>query len=219
MEQNQPNEPVPSGIDYLYQIAPQTTPTGSSKHTKIIIGAMIFIGIATLGAILIAATQQPDTGPSPIKIAARLQKMQTVSQAYTKKLNNTSLQDANSSLGAILMTANNSVSEPLTAYGIDVKKQAKTITALDPSDELIAKLDDAYLNAQLDDVYAREMYFLIEDTIAMIESVYKQTKVDSMRKFLEKTHEDLTSMKKRFGAITGATEKTATEDTVTESTD
>lgn len=219
MEQNQPNEPVPSGIDYLYQIAPQTAPKGPSKHTKFIIGAMIFIGIVLLGTIVIAATQQPDTGPSPMKIAARLQKMQTVSQTYTKKLNSTSLQDANSSLGAILMTANNSVSEPLTAYGIDVKKQAKTITALDPSDELIAKLDDAYLNAQLDDVYAREMYFLIEDTIAMIESVYKQTKVDSMREFLEKTHEDLTSMKKRFGAITGVTEKTATEDTTAEPTD
>lgn len=219
MEQNQPNEPVPSGIDYLYQIAPQTTPKGPSKHTKIIIGAMIFIGIVLLGTIVIAATQQPDTGPSPIKIAARLQKMQTISQTYTKKLNGTSLQGSNSSLGAILMTANASISEPLAVYGIDAKKQAKAIAALDPSDELIAKLDDAYLNAQLDDVYAREMYFLIEDTIAMIESVYKQTKVDSMREFLEKTHEDLTSMKKRFGTITGVTEETATEGTEAESTD
>ncbi len=213
MEPNQPYQPAPSGIDYLYQIAPPPQPSGPSKKAKIIMGIMVFVGVALLGLILfLATTQSSDTGPSPIKIAARLQKMQTISQTYTKKLHGTEIQDANSSLGAVLATANQSIAAPLTAYGIDAKKQAKAIADLDPSDELITELNDAYLNAQLDDIYAREMYFMIEDTMVMINSVYKQTKVDDMKEFLKKTYEDFTTLKKRFGALTGATETVTSEE-------
>jgi len=48
--------------------------------------------------------------------------------------------------------------------------------------------------------------------MVMINSVYKQTKVDDMKEFLKKTYEDFTTLKKRFGALTGATETVTSEE-------
>lgn len=160
------------------------------------------IGMLLVSFILFSASKSTQTGPSPIKLAARMQKMQTISQNIGPKLRSTEIQDVNSSLSAILLTANTTIAEPLLAYDIDVKKQAKELTALDPVEELESKLNDAYLNSQLDATYAREMYFLIEDTMIMIDQLYEKTKVASMRAYMEKTFTDLGNLKKRFEAIT-----------------
>ena len=49
------------------------------------------------------------------------------------------------------------MSEALQATGINYKEKQKDILALDPSEKLEKKLDEALLNAQLDITYAHEM--------------------------------------------------------------
>ncbi len=197
MNPNNPYEPAPSGIDYLNHIAPPPTSTGPSNKSKLIIGGIILAGMILVSGILIAATNSTKSEPAPMKIAARLQTIQTINDTFSKKLRSTQLQDANSSLGAVILTAN----QGIKATGVDQDKQKAELALIESSDELVKRLDDAYLNSRLDDVYAREMYFLIEDTMTMMDSAYRQTTSAELKTFLEKTHADFSNMKKRFEAI------------------
>lgn len=202
MYPNDPDNPQPVGIDYLNEIAPPPPPAGFDRKTKIILVIFGIIGVLSLVLIFVMANQT-NPGPTPIKLAARLQKLQTISTNYTKKLKSGDLQAANSSLTSILTTANQQIATPLAAYDIDAKKQAKEIAALDPSTEIEARLDDAYLNSVLDNAYAQEMNVQLSDTILMMQRLERTTRVKSMQEFLSKNLADFKNLQKRFAEIAG----------------
>ena len=188
------------GIDYLNQIATPPPAEGFDKKTKIIITVLGIIGFLTLVAIFIfSQSAMPKTTSS--HVAARINKLLTISQKYNNKFRSTSVQTTNSSLVSVLTTAEASLSNPLQATGVDYKEKKKEILALDPSDKLEEKLDDAELNAQLDITYAHEMNIQITDTIAMMSKLYKSTKSKAMRQWLEKTATDLENIQKQINQI------------------
>ena len=187
-------------IDYLNQIATPPPAEGFDKKTKIIITVLGLIGFLTFVAIFIfSQNAMPKTTSS--HVAARVNKLLTISQKYNNKFRSTSLQTTNSSLVSVLTTAEASLSDPLQATGIDYKDKKKEILALDPSDKLEEKLDDAALNTQLDITYAHEINIQITDTIAMMSKVYKSTKSKAMRQWLEKTATDLENIQKQINQI------------------
>lgn len=188
------------GIDYLNQIATPPPAEGFDKKTKIIMAILGLIGFLTLVAIFIFSQNAiPKTTSS--HVAARVNKLLTISQKYNNKFRSTSLQTTNSSLVSVLTTAEASLSDPLQATGVDYKEKKKEILALDPSDKLEEKLDDAALNTQLDITYAHEMNIQITDTIDMMSKVYKSTKSKAMRQWLEKTATDLENIQKQINQI------------------
>ena len=190
----------PQGIDYLNQIATPPPAEGFDKKTKIIIAILSFIGLITLIAIFVfSQDSMPNTSPS--QVAARVNKLLTISKKYNNKFRSTSLQTTNSSLVAVLTTANTSMSEALQTTGINYKEKQKDILALDPSEKLEKKLDEALLNAQLDVTYAHEMNVQITDTINMMKKVYKSTKSKKMREWLVKTAGDLENIQKQINQI------------------
>lgn len=190
----------PQGIDYLNQIATPPPAEGFDKKTKIIIAILSFIGLITLIAIFVfSQDSMPNTSPS--QVAARVNKLLTISKKYNNKFRSTSLQTTNGSLAAVLTTANASMSEALQATGINYKEKQKDILALDPSEKLEKKLDEALLNAQLDITYAHEMNVQITDTINMMKKVYKSTKSKKMREWLVKTAGDLENIQKQINQI------------------
>ena len=181
------------GIDYLNQIATPPPAEGFDKKTKIIMAVLSLIGILTLIAIFVfSQNSMPKT--TPAQVAARVNKLLTISQKYNNKFRSTKLQTTNSSLIAVLTTAEASMSDPLQAAGISYKEKKKDILALDPSDE-------ANLNTQLDVTYAHEMNVQITDTIAMMSKVYKSTKSKTIRQWLEKTATDLENIQKQINQI------------------
>ena len=190
----------PQGIDYLNQIATPPPAEGFDKKTKIIIAILSFIGLITLIAIFVfSQDSMPNTNPS--QVASRVNKLLTISKKYNNKFRSTSLQTTNSSLVAVLTTANASMSEALQATGINYKEKQKDILALDPSEKLEKKLDEALLNTQLDITYAHEMNVQITDTINMMRKVYKSTKSKKMREWLVKTAGDLENIQKQINQI------------------
>ena len=190
----------PQGIDYLNQIATPPPAEGFDKKTKIIIAILSFIGLITLIAIFVfSQDSMPNTNPS--QVAARVNKLLTISKKYNNKFRSTSLQTTNSSLVAVLTTANASMGEALQTTGINYKEKQKDILALDPSEKLEKKLDEALLNAQLDITYAHEMNVQITDTINMMKKVYKSTKSKKMREWLVKTAGDLENIQKQINQI------------------
>ena len=190
----------PQGIDYLNQIATPPPAEGFDKKTKIIIAILSFIGSITLIAIFVFS-QDSMSNANPSQVAARVNKLLTISKKYNNKFRSTSLQTTNSSLVAVLTTANASMGEALQATGINYKEKQKDILALDPSEKLEKKLDEALLNTQLDITYAHEMNVQITDTINMMKKVYKSTKSKKMREWLVKTAGDLENIQKQINQI------------------
>lgn len=190
----------PQGIDYLNQIATPPPAEGFDKKTKIIIAILSFIGLITLIAIFVFS-QDSMSNASPSQVASRVNKLLTISKKYNNKFRSTSLQTTNSSLVAVLTTADASMGEALQTTGINYKEKQKDILALDPSEKLEKKLDEALLNAQLDITYAHEMNVQITDTINMMKKVYKSTKSKKMREWLVKTAGDLENIQKQINQI------------------
>ncbi len=190
----------PQGIDYLNQIATPPPAEGFDKKTKIIIAILSFIGLITLIAIFIFS-QDSMPSASPSQVVARVNKLLTISKKYNNKFRSTSLQTTNSSLVAVLTTADASMGEALQATGINYKEKQKDILALDPPEKLEKKLDEALLNTQLDITYAHEMNVQITDTINMMKKVYKSTKSKKMREWLVKTAGDLENIQKQINQI------------------
>lgn len=190
----------PQGIDYLNQIATPPPAEGFDKKTKIIIAILSFIGLITLIAIFVFS-QDSMSNASPSQVASRVNKLLTISKKYNNKFRSTSLQTTNSSLVAVLTTADASMGEALQTTGINYKEKQKDILALDPSEKLEKKLDEALLNAQLDITYAHEMNVQITDTINMMKKAYKSTKSKKMREWLVKTAGDLENIQKQINQI------------------
>ena len=190
----------PQGIDYLNQIATPPPAEGFDKKTKIIIAILSFIGLITLIAIFVFS-QDSTPNANPSQVAARVNKLLTISKKYNNKFRSTSLQTTNSSLVAVLTTADASMGEALQTTGINYKEKQKDILALDPSEKLEKKLDEALLNTQLDITYAHEMNVQITDTINMMKKVYKSTKSKKMREWLVKTAGDLENIQKQINQI------------------
>ena len=190
----------PQGIDYLNQIATPPPAEGFDKKTKIIIAILSFIGLITLIAIFVFS-QDSTPNANPSQVAARVNKLLTISKKYNNKFRSTSLQTTNSSLVAVLTTADASMGEALQATVINYKEKQKDIFALDPSEKLEKKLDEALLNTQLDITYAHEMNVQITDTINMMKKVYKSTKSKKMREWLVKTAGDLENIQKQINQI------------------
>lgn len=190
----------PQGIDYLNQIATPPPAEGFDKKTKIIIAILSFIGLITLIAIFVFS-QDSIPSANPSQVASRVNKLLTISKKYNNKFRSTSLQTTNSSLVAVLTTADASMGEALQTTGINYKEKQKDILALDPSEKLEKKLDEALLNAQLDITYAHEMNVQITDTINMMKKAYKSTKSKKMREWLVKTAGDLENIQKQINQI------------------
>ncbi|MDO4773996.1 MAG: hypothetical protein Q4A37_02620 [Candidatus Saccharibacteria bacterium] len=195
-----PNDPFnaqPSGIDYLNQIATPPPASGMNKKTKLLLAIIGVMGVISLILIGIMA-MNPKSGASLNHVAARLQKLQHITTTYKPKLKSTATQDINSSLNAILVSANKSIAEPAARSGLDVAKQAKELAALDPPEELVKKLDDALLNANLDVVYTYTINTELADTILLLERVQKATRDSDLQTVLTKIIADLTNIRKQL---------------------
>lgn len=197
MQPQDPFNQVPSGIDYLNQIAAPPPAKGFDKKTIII---AIVLGVVALLSIFIilAGTGNKDKGPSLTTILARLQKLQTVSEKYKPRLKATTIRDTNTSLISVLGTAQKNMEGPAASSGIDLKKQAKEIAAMDSSTEITTKLDNAVLNSNLDETYTYVMNTELADTILIIERLHKSTRDAKLQEVLAKIHADLTNIRKQL---------------------
>ena len=185
--------PTPSGIDYLNQIAAPPEPAGFDKKTKIIIIIIALVGVLSLGFIW--AASQSGSGPTISNAIMRVARLQTVTELQKKRLKNSTVTDINSSLDAILTTAVNKATPIAQSEKLDINKALKVP---DFEVKLNEKLDDAFLNDQLDAVYTREMAYQLELLSSELSSLSKKAKKSDVREFLEKTQSDITSIKKRL---------------------
>ena len=138
---------------------------------------------------------QSGSGPTISNAIMRVARLQTVTELQKKRLKNSTVTDINSSLDAILTTAVNKATPIAQSEKLDINKALKVP---DFEVKLNEKLDDAFLNDQLDAVYTREMAYQLELLSSELSSLSKKAKKSDVKEFLEKTQSDITSIKKRL---------------------
>lgn len=162
-------------------------------QTKFIIIIIAVIGVLSLGFIWLAS--QSNAGPTVSDTVLTIARLQTVTEAQKKRLRTSNVVDTNSSLDTILTSSLTKGTPIAESEGLDVAKAIRT-PGLEV--ELNKKLDDAYLNAQLDEAYVREMKYHLELLSTDIKTLLKTAKKSDIKDFLEKTLSDITSIKKRL---------------------
>lgn len=201
MYPNDPLQPQPTGIDYLQQIAPPPPPAGLGRRTRLLLVGLGVLLLLSLVLIILTPNRSATIG-SPDRIAARLVKLQKVAERYQSRLRSSALQDANSSLIAVLTTANASAAATLLPQA-DAKQREASFASLDPIDPLDKKLSEAALNASLDETYLREMRFQIKEAVTHMETLAKKTRSSEQRAFLDKAVSDLSNIHKQLSALSG----------------
>jgi lipopolysaccharide export LptBFGC system permease protein LptF len=191
------NNPTP--IDYLNQIAPQQQKPGLSKRS-------LFIVVFGIGAILALVVGMllfingRSSGPTADlqTLTIRMQAMQTIADSSQKNIKSSALRGINSNLKILLTNANRDIVAPLAKNNIDIKKLDKTLIAKEKTDTLSADLEEARLNGNYDDTYAREMSFQLTTLAILMEDIHTQTKSASTKEFLEATDKNLQPIKKQL---------------------
>ena len=122
----------------------------------------------------------------------RLQATEKLAKTSSKTIQNSQLRAINSSMLSILSTANQESTGLLTAAGLEkLPKEPKTSTVSTDFTKLGTTLDDARLNSNFDRAYARELAFQLATIRAEIAAIYKNTRSQSLKTYLEKTDKNI----------------------------
>lgn len=195
----QPAPQIPTGVDYLNQIAPQKP---ASKWLKpgpqlfLMIGAVLVIFVIILSIVLgiiSANTRKPLQ-----QLSARLSATATVVDDWQKEIKSSQLRSLNSNLKLYLTNINRDIAAPMKQSGVDVAKLSDSILQEESTDRLNQRLEDARLNGIFDRVYAREMAYRLDTILALMRQINSSTGNDSLKQFLSDSYDSLQPAQESF---------------------
>lgn len=192
----QPQLP-PLTADYLDQIAPQPKSIlNLSRKQWLVLGGL---GIAVLVLILaiIIGILTGNTKPTE-KLAARLESTNVVVDDASSKIKSSSLRALNSNLKIYLTNTIRDIEAPLKKSGVNIDKLDKSVVKSESSDEMLATLEDARLNARYDRIYATEMAYRLDTIVTLMQQIYKNTNNKDLKAFLDGAHSNLKPTQKQF---------------------
>jgi len=194
-----PNENQPIDPNYLDQIAPQPSQKINIANNKpifiAIIGLVITLFIFFIGMI---ASGLSGSGNQLERLSARLTATEGISVSATTNIKNSKLRALNSNLKIYLTNTIRDITPLLAVEKIDVKKLDKKIIASESNEKILAKLEDARLNAIYDRSYARELSYQLETTMSLMRQIYNKTKNKDLKTFLEESYNNLEPIQKQF---------------------
>lgn len=175
----------------------------SDKLLPIVLIAGVLIALLVGAAALLSSGTSNKT--SLIRLSARLQTLQVISDASKKNVVSGSLRGTNTNLSLLLTTANRDISTQLTANAIDPEKTDARIIASESGDSLKKRLEDARISGYFDRTYAREMSNQLVATIALMKEIDAHTKSTSLKEFLETSEKQLQPIQRQFADFNAAT--------------
>lgn len=207
---NAPQQPPQPGqqpdlpVDYLNQISGNYTPKQSGPSTIVMLVAGGLGIIAIIFFVITLMSSGPSAQNEATDVYVRLKTLESVSGDYQKKLRDNDLRSINSGLTLQLNNAINSLEEPLAAIEVDTGAIPKTVQAAEKSykADIENEFDDAILNVQLDNVYAREISFQLATLRAMMVSTYKASSSASFKQSLEEVDAQLQPFVEKFADFT-----------------
>lgn len=200
-----PQQQLPS--NYLDQIAPQ-----APKHSFLMnkTRLIIFIGIIAIVLVIILSTivgAISNARKEPWeRLDARLAATSAVVTSSTGKIKNSQLRSANSSIKISLTNTQRDFATPLATIGIDPKKTSPSLLASESSTAMLARLENARLNAKYDSTYAREMSFQLSNLLTLLKQLYASSSNESNKAFLEATYNNFEPAQKSLSEFSASNE-------------
>lgn len=197
---NQP--PIPA--NYLDQIAtkPQRK-LDMFRKKPILTGLLLGFFIITV-VLLIISGIVASRGHSLEYLAARLVSTEEITTDATSKIKSSKLKALNSSLNSYLTNAIRDVTPILKDENINIDKLDKKITAAESNTEILAKLEDARLNAVYDRTYASEMAYQLDTILTLSTEVYNNSNNDDLKTALRTIYSNLNDIQKQLADYSSA---------------
>lgn len=186
-------------IDYMNQIAPQVPkrPLGRLGIRQVLmIGGGLIIAVIILAIIVnsIAAGKR-----DPLEhLSARLTSTQTVVAAAQANLKSSKLKSLNGNLTIYMTNTNRDISRPFLLAGINTAKLGKSVIASEAPTALMARLEDARLNAVYDRTYAREMTYQLGTLLTLMKQIHSGTSNPDLKTFLKSAYDNLSPTQESF---------------------
>lgn len=187
-------------IEYLNEIsganAAQTG--GPSKLVMIIAGVVGLLAVILFAVMLFASG--PSASDKATDVYLRIQTLESLASESQDDLRNNDLRAINSGLALQLTNSLNDLQEPLGNAGVDTGKISKNSSGAETAyaSAIQSDFDDAKLNVQLDNTYAREMSYQLETLRAMMQSTYDATSSASLKEALDNTDKQLAPFREKL---------------------
>lgn len=171
----------PYTIEYLNKIAPKETPKFWTKTKVILVISIFLMGIGALVLNAITSSRDGSIQAETTRTLYHLSELKNISQKYKGKLKSSEITALNAEMIATFSSDYISVEDLMISRKYPVLKPAqrnksKLFTEITPTyDKIMEVLDTAFLNSQLDSVYAREMSFQLSKTAIFFKKIQKQS--------------------------------------------
>lgn len=194
------NQPTPeTNADYLNQIAPK--PQKKSlipKNKPLAVGLFALVAIVIIIVIgMVASFASGNVGDTE-RLAARLQATQGIVTSAKANVKNHQLRKLNSDLNAYLTNTLRDATPILAKKNIKISKLSKTAAAAESNLKILATLEEARLNAIYDRIYASEMANQLENTMILMQKIFKNTTDKSMKTLLSNAYTSFQTTQKQF---------------------
>jgi hypothetical protein len=200
-----PPQPPVQSPDYLNQIAPEAPRTMPFKFGPklLIIAAAILVVLIIIVSITVNVIVEAQRQPLQ-QLAARLTTTETIANDAQPNLKSSQLRSLNSNLKIYLTNTNRDIGQPLSSGGVNAATLPESILTKESGNALSTTLEDARLNAVFDRTYAREMTYVLGNTLALMIQIRSSTGSTELRSFLDSAIADLTLIHESFSDFDAA---------------
>ena len=193
--------------DYLDQIATQQTKRTLSLNRPQL---YIFIGIIAIVIIIILAVvvgmiSQSRKEPWE-RLSVRLAATSEVAESSEGKIKNSQLRSINSNVKISLTNTQRDLAAPLLSAGVKTKEIPASVTKSESSEAMIARLEDARLNAKYDSTYAREMSYQLSNLLTLLRQLYASSSNEMNKTYLKTTYDNFEPVQKNLADFSASNE-------------
>jgi len=197
-----PNNQPPS-IDYLNQIAPQSTKVSLFSNKKVTVAIVLAAVTILVFIFIIINSLIPKTSLNQ-QLAAKLLATEEILTDVTPKIKTSQLRTYNGNLKIYLTNTIRDITPLLAKEKIDINKLGQKILDTESSADVLTRLENARLNAVYDRTYAREMAYQLDTIVSLMTKIQKSTKSSSLKLFLEDAIKNLVPTQKQFAEFNAA---------------
>jgi len=205
MEAMNPQQQLPP--DYLDQIAPRAARRSFSLSRK---PFLILVGIVAVVLVIILSVVMGQIGAARTepweRLAARIAATSEIATSSEGKIKNSALRSTNSNVKLSLVNTQRDLAAPLVAIGIDSEKLPASVTSTESTTAMLARLEDARLNAKYDSTYAREMSFQLANLLTLLRQLYGSSKNADNKAFLNTTYKNFEPVQKSLAEFSASNE-------------
>lgn len=193
--------------NYLDEIAPQAPKRSFvlNKTRLIVLISILALVVIIILSVVVGQINASRTEPWE-RLSARLTATNAVVTSSAGKIKNSSLRSTNSNLKISLTNTQRDLATPLATIGIDTAKLSPSITSSESNVTMLARLEDARLNAKYDSTYAREMSYQLSKLLTLLQQLYSSSSNLDNKKFLQTTYENFEPVQKSLSEFSASNE-------------